>query len=275
MKKSILLITLVLTFSSVVFAGASGTLRYTNDPAISWKDGTVMGVTNSARGICNISGSIQPPTATAPYTDATDEVSTNPGTPFNLGYNGLSYNPTVSSHGGMMGVIEASAGADAIALFRVWSAMSIENSVYYVDGGSVSLSSSSPPSTNDSGSWNCDQINPAYVITFSSAPDVGVDTSKIVGTVANVGTGNNEMPNNFLEVVYSGETSGTETVDSDGSFEFIPGIAGNYDVYVRVKNANTPRNGFPISASHLVTPTPEPGIIGMVALGALAFFRKK
>ena len=278
MKKFILLTTLVFTFSSIVFAGASGTLRYIADPAMCWKDGTVMAVTNSARGICNITGSIEPPTATAPYTDATDEVSINPGTPSNLGYNGLSYNATVSSHGGMMGGIEASAGADALALFRVWSSMSIVGSVYYVDGGTVSLSSSAPPSTNDSGTWNCDVINPAYVITYSSAPET--NATDIIGTVANCGNatgtaGNNQLPNVNVEVTYSGAASGTVSVGTDGSFAVPITDAGTYDIQVQTKSASSVRGNLPESSSVAVDAVPEPGIIGMIALGALAFFRKK
>ena len=167
------------------------------------------------------------------------------------------------------------------AWFRCFSATTIKGAVYYGD----TLGADAARTLNNTVivyEWSADPINniinPAYVITFSSAPaPKSGETFRAVGTVANVGNGNNQMPNDFLEVVYSGPQSGTAAVAADGSFEFTPSpiTAGDYDVYVKVKDASTPRNGFPLSGTEQVTLTPEPGIIGMIALGALAFFRKK
>lgn len=139
---------------------------------------------------------------------------------------------------------------DEVGWVRAFSGNHWTNSVYYGDGYKLTL-----PSTafyQYGGNTICSNINPAYIIQFTTSPHTSTPY-RISGKVANIGNGNNQIPYNYIEIILDGPVTRTININSDGTFDDIPGVAGTYIVKARVKNSYTPRPGFPLSKGYTVS----------------------
>lgn len=129
-----------------------------------------------------------------------------------------------------------------------------------------------------------DRVNPAYIIPFTEAPfSPPMAPNTVEGIVYASATGHtNQLESAWIVVEWSDDDAVTWTnalvgVGADGSFSFATHYVVETDILVRarVKDAHTPRNGFPISASYPVTVVPEPGILLGVGLIILGIIRRR
>ncbi len=222
--------------------------------------------------MCGSNDIIDPPTTNASneYLDSGESINYTGSVATNVGQDALyEYYTGAGAFG-----TQLNAPADRYAYVRYFSASTIESSAYYGEIGPWEV----PPVPNTSAigaSYQIDKVNPAYAIEFSVVPNNTADAAQISGTIINVGSGNNELSGDFLEIFYTGPITGAyETVASDGTFTFAPGTAGDYTVQARVKAANSPSPGFPISTGYSITNVvPEPGLFIIYCLSFFIYNR--
>lgn len=165
---------------------------------------------------------------------------------------------------------------------RVYSASnSIPEAAYYANTQVVAFDDGS--SWHSGGGITISNVNPAYVIPFISLPTAIVEI--VEGTVySSLSGGNNQLESGIILVEYllEGETNWQElasNINSDGSFSGTvgsPSYPVNVYIRARVKDEFTLRNGFPISSEIFIENIiPEPGVLAIIMLAGLAFFRRK
>jgi len=138
---------------------------------------------------------------------------------------------------------------------RAFTAINVVDAAYYGDGTVIQLTTDTMIVDNPAGVANCSTVNPAYSIPFDSTPMAGAAKGYIEGSVdASSSGGNNQLQSStiLIEWRYDGESSwntGTTSVNGSGDFNFNADVSHDATIWVRarVKNADTPRNGFPIS----------------------------
>lgn len=173
-----------------------------------------------------------------------------------------------------------SSDATRMGWLRTFSSTAIPLSAYYGDTLGATLGRALNNAV-DVYQWSADPVvsivNPAYIIPFIAPPPTQTVNATIAGTVA-VGAGNNELPGSILLVEYRDQASNTwqtlqATVNPDGTFTGeVPGpFPRQLYLRARVKDANTPRPGLPVSAEYpVVVPVPEPLATGAMLLAPVA-----
>ena len=312
MKKFILLVTL-LTVSGTMFAGQKNLYQgedfdgvppdflATTAPA-TYRDG----VTPCSYG-CLIQGiieyesdAIRPPvtndskTVSGYYIDYPDNShgaynigTTKYGTPHpyregNCGTvgsrNGLATPNPTSPGNYKMGVIGIN---NKLGWLRIFSEEDWTSSAYYGDGTQWSLPDS--PNYGSAGNIVCSNVNPAYVIPFDFIPKKGEVVGTVTGSVySSISGDTNQLETGWILIEWrqEGETSwttATETLSAEGNFSFVASVLEPTNIYVRarVKDAYTPRAGFPISVDYpIIDAVPEPFSL-LLLIGCLSLIIRK
>lgn len=181
--------------------------------------------------------------------------------------------PSAGEPGFASGFIYSSVATDT-AVLRAFSGTNCPASVYYTDTTPAVV-------LNQDGEWNytwdtldipITNINPAYAIQYITNPHTSTPV-QISGRVANIGTGNNQLVSDAVEVRFTGTSTESVDVSGDGSFTYYVPEAGEYTVQAYVPSAS-PRPGFPISDEFTVNAIPEPAMFGLASLIVLLGARK-
>ena len=142
---------------------------------------------------------------------------------------------------------------------RLFSHQNIPDAAYYYDTSEIIGSFPTQDST-DFSDISVSTVNPAYDMVFDTAPVSSPGSHTIVGSVdATISGGNNQLESGFVLIEYRYSNSavwvdGTLTLDGTGGFSFNVPEFNATSVYVRarIKDANTPLNGFPFTSEYLI-----------------------
>ena len=179
---------------------------------------------------------------------------------------------TAASDAGNAGFVSGLIGSSDTSRhgwLRAFSSTRITNSAYYGDAKKTDTALATGGQYNYE--WNpsnpaISNVNPAYTIPIDSTPTNGPTYGSVIGSVfATTSGGNNQLESGYILVEWRYEnssswTTGDSSLDANGDFNFTVTVPQNTNVYVRarVKNVNTPRDGFPFSSEFLVTVTATP-----------------
>lgn len=277
----ITLLTIVLVMSQIVFGAYSSEYRWLNVGAsgqLQYKDGSALSASNRAVYISTVSGDITAPlTNNVGVGDGDNILSEGVQSSHQVGGtkqkpNGIPLGP------GKIWATSGSIGTPSKGFVRFFSTNAIEDSVYY--GNSDVWDYSDPiPTLREGQTLQTSIINPAYMIALDDEPNTNAGMYRIDGKVANIGSDNNQIPNDYLDIDYkiTSESSWSinPNVATDGAFSITGLAVGEYLVKVRVKDDQTLRPNFPCSVEFSVVVIPEPAFIGMLIIVLFSFYLKK
>ena len=176
---------------------------------------------------------------------------------------------TDAGNAGFVSALIGSSDTTRHGWFRAFSSTRLTNSAYYGDSKKADTALASGGAYNyqwDPSDPVIENVNPAYDIPIDSTPTNGVTYGSVVGSVFATDSGaNNQLESGFVLVEWRHEdssswTTGDSSLSANGNFDFAVNVPDQTNIYVRarVKNANTPRNGFPFSKEFLVNITATP-----------------
>jgi hypothetical protein len=245
-----------------------GTLGIGTDKAYYQDGATPVTAGNAGMAIISPDATASPPTASAAdsYLDATEKLTEDSAATLFMGYDEV-YDQFFSGKDGQKGAVVYNSDDSGYGYLRAFSGTTITGSAYYGDSTPEALTDSGDRRNLPAGNVTCDTVNPAYTIPFVVEPYVDpTDDTYVIGQVEASGTGgNNRLSTSMLLLEYKPESGGSwtnipVTFDTDGGFNVTFPMPAYFRA--RVKDADTPRPGLPLSGEYLLGPgelTTAPG----------------
>jgi len=161
---------------------------------------------------------------------------------------------------GNLGSLNGGPDSHLHGYMRAFSSTTIPDSAYFGNSFCDSISdSSSPVSMNDIPSdVTVGAANPAYIIPFDSVPINGSIIGQVEGVVdSSVPGRNNILDSRWILIEWRFQDSsswilGQNIINNNGAFSFFANVPETTNIFIRarVKNENTPLDGFPFSSEY-------------------------